>query len=397
VPALNGIAAASGTAAREKTHLELRNIRDPRNRILNDLLGSKIPHPNSAVQISAYAGRGNDVRRETARANWLALAGEGARAATVLARCAVRSPLDPGPRVSLGFLLTKGLAGNASGVWDILRTPWRDLRRPDDLNAGSFGFFALGVEAAMACGSAEGERAVRDVYLPYFHRNESMGRAIAEPFLLWHVPKTGGTSVTTTVARHFYVSGMSSIPSYTAGHFLRWIVQHQDGLFPFLSSSHLSSSELGLQQRSSYREMLVLRDPVSRALSAWRQYRSRPRNRLWTLPQHGAVWRYFPTCSLAEWSLRVPEEAANPYAWTFGDGVARLRNVEFTVQLPDLDGFAPSLGEILGVELGGVGMRASKNVTDRRIAFHPEELAVLHHAVRRDQTLLRALPGYSEP
>ncbi|MCR9149235.1 MAG: sulfotransferase family protein [Rhodobacteraceae bacterium] len=365
--------------------------------VLDGLLQAETPRRDTAVRVSAYAGTSGHVRRETARANWLAMSGDQAGAVLPLAHCAARFPFESGPRTSLGFLLSQDGARNAAKVWDVLRGPWRDLRDSGELTTRNFGFFSLGIEAAMAAGSEDGERAIRDVYLPFIRRTEIKTKRSDAPILLWHLPKTGGTSLAAVLSAHFYNSGMAALPSYTTRRFLRWLVEHQDGLFPFLSSAHLCAAQLGLTSPRGYHEIVILRDPASRAISAWRQYRVRPRNRLWTLPQHGAMWRFFPVCGLGEWARRVPQDVVAPLCGTFAGRSQRIDDVDTVLKLSELDDSVNHLMERFGVTIDGDSIRERRNATDKTIAYEPEERALLETAVQIDRDFLNHLPEHRRP
>jgi hypothetical protein len=365
-----------------------------RGTVLDFCLSRANPRLVPAAVIGWAIGGPEPVRR-TAEANWLAVvASRSAAAASTLARVIARTPGHRDAVTSLGGLVSLTEVGSdparLAAIWQTVAPAWTDAQAAP-LSAGSFPLYALGVDLLLRIDPGRAEQSIRQTYLPFFWSAERLDRRDRPPVLFWHVPKTGGTSVSTAIARSLYRSGMSLVPSYTSAAFLRWLVLHQDGAFPYLSSAHLSAGDLGVQDASGYVEILVKRDPVQRALSAWRQYRGGPERRLRVLPQHGAIWALLPICDLAEWVARAPGRVICPVSWTFGGDRARAAGVTHRIALERLDEHGPDLARELGLPEGDRAMRTSKNVTRKDILPDARHLEALRTACRADLAFVAAL------
>lgn len=346
-----------------------------REKLLAKLIENYAAEEFPKLLVSAlYAGY--PAGRKVAEGNMLAIRGDRECAAIRLAHVLDEEPSNIAAVTSLGALISKGNLENLEEIWEIIRGMW--TKQSGELHAASFRLYALGIDVLLRLGEGLAERHIRETYLPFMYRYERLATHDREPVLYWHVPKTGGTSISTVISRSTYASGMTFLPSYTSSAFLKWLVINNDGVLPFLSSSHLSAQELGLMSKLDYVELAITRDPLERALSAWRQYFQDPAMRLSVLPQHGHIWSFFPRADLESWSSRAPRRVINPWEWTFSGDRHRFKCVDHILPLEELDLIGPQLIQELGFGPIQRSLRVAKNVTIKSIR---PELGHLPHLV----------------
>jgi hypothetical protein len=192
----------------------------------------------------------------------------------------------------------------------------------------------LRLDVALKVGAESAVRRVETEYLDRLVRPRIQQWA-PQPIFFWHIPKCSGTSVSHAVGQHFYgVAAREVVPHYTALHLLQHCVGQIPDAFPFLSSRHVDSGRLDVP--AGVFEFTVLRDPVKRVLSSWRQSHAAIARtyhyRL--LPRYGHDWFFWPPPSLPEWLARAPAELALAQLVTFAtsrrpdDALERLERVE---------------------------------------------------------------------
>jgi hypothetical protein len=178
------------------------------------------------------------------------------------------------------------------------------------------------------------------------------------------------------------------------------VTASHDGVLPYLSSAHISSENIPISAIEKYRKLLVLRDPKDRALSAWRQYRENPAQRMIILPQHGFVWDFFPIRSFSEWLKTAPAPVVNPLRWTFSAyPISNLAaSVDDMIPIEELDNFGGDLLRTLGVEGKNENFRVSKNVTNKNIKEGDMEFGDLEVFLEPDYEVYKSfyrLSGFS--
>jgi hypothetical protein len=138
----------------------------------------------------------------------------------------------------------------------------------------------------------------------------------------WHVPKCAGTSITQVLGDHFYDAPIGEVlPGYNTLPLLKHCVQHRLERFPFFSSSHQSVSTLPPPGRTV--EFVVLRDPLARVLSMFRQTLKGIRREYWLriLPKYGHVWNYWQTSDAKSMLRTIPEELLLRQLSTFSEAL----------------------------------------------------------------------------
>ena len=334
----------------------------------------------------------NKEKRQLISANWLALKGEKLLASDILSEIISNNPSERRAVISLGSLLSQVGLENPASLWAKIRDNWLLIDKPEKINGENFHFFALGADLGLRCEPELAESVIKNVYFPFIWNFERLDKREIEPILYWHVPKTGGTSVNATLSRAWYKSGTKYLPSHTTRYFFSYVAKYQGGVFPYLSSAHLSALDIGVDNLRCYRKVLVLRDPEKRALSAWRQYRENPAARLNILPQHGAVWSFLPVCDLGEWAIRAPRHVVNPLEWTFsGFGDDIDSGIDYVLPLDNLACSGQKMVREMGLNLDDLSFRTEKNVTNKNIKPSLADIDVLKKACQPDSKFYELL------
>lgn len=326
----------------------------------------------------------------------LAIAGQRDEAAAVLLNQIDSDRGSKGALSSLGFLISAGLTTfTLTRCWEALERH-REAGLSELIERGRFLHFSLLVEIALAIDPDWAIRAIEDVYLPYMQANEILRRRGDRTIFFWHVPKCGGTAFNSCLANHFYKSGTAFLPSYLAKGFHRALssAYHRD--LPYLASSHIDLHDTALPDRSDVYQVLAVRSPKARAISAWRQYYAGLERRN-SIYQHNAVWKFWPKAGLAEWARRVPAGVANRQCFTFsmdGDIAIAAQNVsriDLVFDIGDMETSASRVATEMNLQLDLQGLGTRKNVTDKSIEIDEQDLHSLDRAVDIDRTFLRAI------
>ena len=339
-------------------------------------------------------------KRDVIRGNYSALRNDLDKAAQILTEAVKKNPKSRSAVISLGSLLCQTDFKDYSHAWQMLSESWKLIDKPEKIDQGSFPFFALGVELALLCDPQSAKWAIHNVYFPFIWKYERCDKKDHSPIFYWHVPKTGGTSVNSKLSKIWYRSGTQFLPSYTTRRFFSYVTASHDGVLPYLSSAHISSENIPISAIEKYRKLLVLRDPKDRALSAWRQYRENPAQRMIILPQHGFVWDFFPIRSFSEWLKTAPAPVVNPLRWTFSAyPISNLAaSVDDMIPIEELDNFGGDLLRTLGVEGKNENFRVSKNVTNKNIKEGDMEFGDLEVFLEPDYEVYKSfyrLSGFS--
>lgn len=333
-------------------------------------------------------------RRVLAQANFAAVRGIKADALRKLAQLIATDPQNPAALTSFGALLNDIDAPDLlEDVFDILGGAARLEKEAATLPRGVL--FVL-LNLALLVRPEFGKSVVQSVYIDQILRPDLLAEPKGKPLFTWHIPKCGGTSINAFLAQHFYRSGMSVLPAYDCRALLTHLAAAHHGDMPFISSAHLPYSDFTTGFGRRFCQIAFLRDPFARAVSAWRQYAENPYIRLQVLPQHGAIWDFWPRGNLAQWAQRCPPMQVNKMTSSFAadlDLPAALRHageVTHLFDLKDSDQALPYLRDELGIPFEG---RASKslNASQKSIAYKPAEAEKLHEMIQPDQDFYRAI------
>jgi hypothetical protein len=164
------------------------------------------------------------------------------------------------------------------------------------------------------------DRAIESYYLnSIVEPNRSPTRGDRTIFY-WHIPKCAGTSLKQVLGDYFYDAPIGQVlPSYSTVPLLIHCVRHRLERFPFFSSCHQSIYTLGAPVEAL--EFVVLRDPLDRVLSMFRQ----TIKGLWTgyplkiLPKYGHAWNYWRAVDAESMLKLMPEELLLRQLSTFSD------------------------------------------------------------------------------
>lgn len=354
-------------------------------KILPRILRPSVPPHFAQALIRTLLFRGTLEDRNTAQANYLAIIGQTEVAGLKLAQVIQRNPHCTHAIISLSFLIAHRKIENIEYLFSILTPVLEGIK----IKSNSVNLFFLKTEILFRIDPQKAREIVKSEYFTFFMREQLIKKRNEAPMLYWHIPKTGGTSFCSRIAQEYYRSGMAYLPSYTSAKTLAYIISAQEEIFPFLSSAHLSANDIGLEKGSIYREFVISRDPKSRALSAWRQYRANPFQRLRILPQHGSLWQFLPICDLREWCKRAPRHVINPFEYTF-ISEDRLSRVDNIFKLDELNSKAKDIFNIVGLQSRDDEIRSVKNMTDKSIVPHHGHLANLEISCKPDTEFLQS-------
>lgn len=348
---------------------------------------SKPPRPPAELYLLADRSR---IR--VARANYLAVQGSRDEAAVKLAHVIASRRGTPGAIPSLGVLVSGDLSEETARLcWSAAGGRRALLNLSSSPLADHFPLFAVLVEMGLAADEEQTRAFVEEVYVHRMQQEECLRRPSGRTILFWHVPKCAGTAFNNCLAHAFYRSGTRCLPSYTARRFLQLLLSEYRDVFPYLSSAHLRRHEL-LPPEGLY-QALSIRNPVERAISAWRQYYRAPEKRLEILPQHGCVWDFWPTAGLAEWAGRAPPEVVNRQTATFSptldpeEAARRIAEIDVVFDMADIRTAAEEIARKFELPLDFGLLETRKNVTKKTIAFQADEVEVLRSRLSPDLTM----------
>lgn len=216
------------------------------------------------------------------------------------------------------------------------------------------------------------------------------------PILYWHIPKTAGTSLVQGISAVFYRNGSRFLPTYVFSSLLGGCIQRFPGKLPFLSSSHLPRHRFSTDGLEEWSEIMVVRDPVSRCLSAWNQYYP-PHHRRVIYPQHGHLWHFFPAARLGDWARRAPWNVVNAATSTlvaYEDPVAasdtlatsRMAVLKYAGHGRQLE---KAISKFVGVDIETGNARL--NAAGRGIAYSQRELEILIESSMLDHQLYETI------
>lgn len=335
-----------------------------------------------------FLGLGNDLQKRIRTANILAMQGQLQEAAMLLAEVLSTNPENRDAAISLGAILSLKGVTDPNRVWSRLSPSWFTLEESDLKTC--FPFYCACIENLWSINANIAKESIKNFYYPFFAKYEMLGNRGDKAFFFWHLAKSGGTSLHETVGAYYYRSGLRFVPSYTSRRFLAFLVRSNDCFLPFLSSAHLPASLLDLKNPSYRKETLLVRDPVDRAISAYRQYRSAPESRLNSLPQHGFLWDFLPVKNSRDWVDKSPQEVLNPIGYTFGS-LSRIEKVDEIFNISALNHSPKKVVSSLGCEEVADSMRSEKNSTNKKIKFSRRARELLRLRVAPDDAMIRAV------
>jgi len=174
----------------------------------------------------------------------------------------------------------------------------------------------------LATGHDQAEKVIEQHFLDRIVEPNVRRASDERTIFFWHVPKCAGTSVTQVLGDHFYEAPISEVlPSYSTLPLLTHCAHRRLERFPFFSSFHLSVSVLGTPDCAF--EFVVLRDPLSRALSMFRQTLRGLRTGypLRVLPKWGHVWNYWQASDAKSMLEAIPEDLLLRQLSTFSEAL----------------------------------------------------------------------------
>jgi hypothetical protein len=178
------------------------------------------------------------------------------------------------------------------------------------------------ISLLLATDHDQAERAVERHFFGRIVEPNVRGAPGERTIFFWHVPKCAGTSVTQVLGDHFYDAPVGEVlPSYSTLPLLTHCAHRRLERFPFFPSFHQSVFVLGTPNRAF--EFVILRDPLSRVLSMFRQTLRgvRAGYPLRVLPKYGHVWNYWQASDAENMLQSIPEDLLLGQLSTFSEAL----------------------------------------------------------------------------
>lgn len=188
------------------------------------------------------------------------------------------------------------------------------------------------------------ERYIQNILLPILER-KSKNHGVQKPWIhntyrgicCYHIPKCGGTSFNQFLSHHFYGQGLNEVlPGYTNQQLLINFIQQDINLFPYFSSNHIRSHKL--LPPPNYFTTVILRDPLDRLLSMYRQYFSCVQNGYFLeyIPAYNTLWKHYPATGFVAWLHTIPACDVNYQLSTFSHSLSVEQAVKYCQTLDQI-------------------------------------------------------------
>lgn len=225
-----------------------------------------------------------------------------------------------------------------------------------------------------------------------------------KPIVFWHIPKCSGTSLNVALSSHFYHSAVSELlPSYNYRPMVGYLIAEMLDEIPYFPSMHFGMDDL--TPGTDCFSFSVLRDPVKRCLSMYRQEAATnarlARNATeWhhyrAFARYGAFWDYRNDRSFACWMQNIPEWLLLRQLTTFSarrdlqQATERLSRLDYVLARGLDAGSEAGLFAALGLDYAPEAVPTHLNRSDKRIHV-PDQLAeVLHRRLSQEYDFLRS-------
>lgn len=212
-----------------------------------------------------------------------------------------------------------------------------------------------------------------------------------KPIFFWHIPKCAGTSINRYFSSYYYKSNLELFPGYHTPLFLKYIIEKRAGLFPYVSSAHMRLAHLdGSQIEDNYYQVAIIRDPMSRSVSSWRQYYHDPLRRLNVLQQHGSHWDYWPGANLGEWVERAPESHINYLCSTFSgsidenEALSYAKNIDCAGNFKQVNACLKAICDLYGLNFDVSQIPTKLNSTNKQLSYSDHDMSLLKQSLNKD-------------
>lgn len=239
-------------------------------------------------------------------------------------------------------------------------------------------FLDLSLKLALEAPDIESQ--VRVEYLDKILRRR-IRKTAAKPIVFWHIPKCSGTSINDALGSHFYFGPIAEIvPGYTFRPLALFLGRSMLDDIPYLPSMHFAQSEL--QVPDWVLQFTVLRDPVRRALSMYRQeavahqepgHESPDWRHYHVLPRYGFFWDYRGDEDFDCWLENIPDDLLLRQLSTFSktltlsSAMDKVASLDYVLTRDFSHGSDAELLSLLGVEQAAVEVSEGTNRSDKSI------------------------------
>lgn len=245
----------------------------------------------------------------------------------------------------------------------------------------------------------DAELLVKESYIDRYIR-PAIVRRPKKPLVFWHIPKCSGTSINEAVGSWYYDKPANQLlPGYGYKPLVSLLVQRFMGEIPFLPSMHFGLEEI--PSTHGCVQCTVLRDPVERAISMYRQEFSSHRmqgqdhwHHFRVLPRYGAFWDYREDRSLKDWMRNVPKWLLLRQLTTFSRAqdpeaaFQRLQRLDYVLIRGGGTGSQDELLRVFGVDPETVMVATDLNRSDTSIPVASEDRSALAALLNPEYALL---------
>lgn len=332
-------------------------------------------------------------KRQLYTANYNFIQGNYKKSIFLLSNALVKKPNDFVLCLNLSFILSQA----KDKEQNIL--VWNKMKRLNDKKKLGLNFIRFYCELLLQIQDAKASEHINYYIENYIEKGiKRKLQKGQKPLFTWHIPKCAGTSFNAYVASKYYENGFTNFPSYHTPLLNRNLIEEHVGRFPFVSSAHMESVQFDLDIiTKDYNQIVIIRDPIKRAISSWRQYYEDPYLRLNIVLQHGSSWSYWPIANLAEWAKRAPERHRNKITATFSEkmdvnqALANIKNINLIGNIKNIEEFTKNVCSMYSLDFDIEKMPSTLNATKKSITYTRAELEGLKSSIGKDIELYSKL------
>lgn len=263
------------------------------------------------------------------------------------------------------------------------------------------------------------EEKIQDFYINTVIRPNTYirpGRSIVH----WHIPKCSGTSITEALGRYYYKLPVPElIPGYAFKPLLVYLARERLSEFPYFSSMHLDMKELS--PKTGFFGFAILRDPVKRCLSMYRQqYEGNKKQNFikylakqliaklpnsspapvlglyyhQILPRYGWFWDYTKDANFGNWKNNIPKALLMRQLTTFSgefnvdEAAENIKRQDYVIMRDYNIGSDEKLLSLLDIPIKSISIPKKMNKSNSRIKIEESMQAQLKEDLELEYKLL---------
>lgn len=268
-------------------------------------------------------------------------------------------------------------------------------------------FLALSFELALGGGNVEA--LIRKQYIDRFVAPQ-VKMWPTRPIFFWHIPKCSGTSLNAALSEHFYRSKLQDvIPGYQYRPLIAYLAKEMHNEIPYFPSMHFGVDDICPNEAAFF--FAVLRDPVRRCLSMYRQEMKNFRvaqkkfsrwHHYRVLPRYGAFWDYRKDWTFKRWLQNIPEWLLLRQLSTFSkrhqvaEAVSKIARLDYYFAR-DFDlGSEAMLFDKLGINYSEELVPRDLNSSDTRIEVPADGETILKGLLAKEYEMIARIAASDE-